>query len=926
MAPAAMKWSGPFSLLLVLWLTAPSGQRVVPPGAVTSPAGEEALSATQATKADSSTLSLLVELDEEEKEEESGRTTTTTGLTSTSLAPPPPLRIEIDEGETLENVTGSPPGSTVPAWHPYLIKISSGTATPGTPEPATTQLPTLMEETIVMELPESSSVSESSTATASPRLIIVELTPSTPPPAAQASEAPTPGLVLESQPERQHLQEQGGGPKKKRQKQPTGQGESEKPKPLTPPGKQKFAPPVKKSKSIPVFGNDTKPHSLLPPVAKASNGSVSNAPQVFLVIKEVDRNSTALQQERELPVAIQIIDTITKDAGTSAPGTSVNSTDYVTSASGNSIKTDTTTKAPDPSSQGMVTNSNATGTSIMDTGNIMKTTSVKDMVTSVKDSDIVTRTPDISVRDIVIGTTTPDITSIPGIILMDADPVTRAPDISITDIDIVSSTPSITTNAMVTSTKDTNTDVDNKSEVDDTVISISDTGISFTDIMTRVTVPEPHFKELYFDQLVDHFSFTAHQKLYRQRYLLTDQFWAKSFGPIFLYTGNEGDIWDFANSSRFIIELASEQQAMVIFAEHRYYGKSLPFGKKSYEKSNIEFLTVEQAVADYVVLITKLKADLDAKNCAVIAFGGSYGGMLSAYMRIKYPNVVDGALASSAPVVSTANLGDSRQFFHDVTKDFERNSPDCVLTIRKGFQELEALAQQQAWSKITSKLSLCKSVKSKKEVDHLYGWARNAFTYLAMFNYPYKTEVGLHFPANPVDVACHYILMKSDHIEGLLDILGMFYNSTGNKKCFDIYTEYIHCSDPTGCGLGSASQAWDFQACTEINLLYESNNDTDMFPAIPFTEAMRESYCHSKWGVYPSPEWLKIQYWGDDYKAASNIIFSNGDLDPWANGGILNTVNPSVISFIIEGAAHHLDLSDRYKVEQNLLHIVVISS
>ncbi|XP_041049093.1 dipeptidyl peptidase 2 isoform X2 [Carcharodon carcharias] len=895
MAPAAMKWSGPFSLLLVLWLTAPSSQRVVPPGAVTSPAGEEALSAAQATEEDNSTRSLLVELDDEEKEEKSGRTTmttTTTGLTTSSA---PPLRIEIDMEETLENVTGSPQGSTEPAWHPYLIKISSGTATPGTPEPATTQLPTLMEETIVMKVPESSSENESSTATASTQLTIEELSPSTAPPAAQASEASTSVLLmLESQPEpeRQHLQEQ-GGPKKKRQKQHTEEGEPEKPKPQTPSRKQKFAPPVKKSKSKPVFGNDTKPHSLLPPVAKASSGNVSNAPQVFLVIKEVDRNSTALQQERELPVAIQIIDTSTKGAGTSVPGTSVKSTDNVTSASGNSIKTDTITKAPGPSLQGIVTNSNATGTSIMDTGNIMKTTSIQDMVTSfsMKDSDIVTKAPDISAQDIVTGATTRHIgiteigTSTPGIILMDADPVTRAPDISITDIDTVSSTPSINTNEMVTSTKDTNTDVDNESEVDDTIISISDKGISFTDIVTRVTVPEPHFKELYFDQLVDHFSFNSHQKLYRQRYLLTDQFWAKSFGPIFLYTGNEGDIWDFANSSRFIIELASEQQAMVIFAEHRYYGKSLPFGKKSYEKSNIEFLTVEQAVADYVVLITKLKVDLDAKNCAVIAFGGSYGGMLSAYMRIKYPNVVDGALASSAPVVSTANLGDSRQFFHDVTKDFERNSPDCVLTIRKGFQELESLAQQQAWSKITSKLSLCKSVKSKKEVDHLYGWARNAFTYLAMFNYPYKTEVGLHFPAKPVDVACRYILKKSDHIEGLLDILGMFYNSTGNKKCFDIYTEYIHCSDPTGCGLGAASQAWDFQACTEINLLYESNNDTDMFPAIPFTEAMRKSYCHSKWGVYPSPEWLKIQYWGDDYKAASNIIFSNGDLDPWANGG-----------------------------------------
>jgi lysosomal Pro-X carboxypeptidase len=40
----------------------------------------------------------------------------------------------------------------------------------------------------------------------------------------------------------------------------------------------------------------------------------------------------------------------------------------------------------------------------------------------------------------------------------------------------------------------------------------------------------------------------------------------------------------------------------------------------------------------------------------------------------------------------------------------------------------------------------------------------------------------------------------------------------------------------------------------------------------------------------------------------SNIIFSNGELDPWHAGGVLTTINSQSISLVIADAAHHLDL------------------
>lgn len=425
------------------------------------------------------------------------------------------------------------------------------------------------------------------------------------------------------------------------------------------------------------------------------------------------------------------------------------------------------------------------------------------------------------------------------------------------------------------------------------------------------TDPKPQFKEKYFPQIMDHFNFNSMGNgTYEQRYLITDEYWKRGSGPIFFYTGNEGDIWEFALNSGFITELAAQQRALVIFAEHRYYGKSLPFGQDSFNIPEVGLLTVEQALADYAIMITELKQQLGASACPVIVFGGSYGGMLSVYMRLRYPNIVAGALAASAPILSTAGMGESKQFFQDVTSDFENYAPECRDAVRGAFQKLQDLAQIEDYGRIQSAFSLCKTPSSYKDIHQLNGLLRNAFTLMAMLDYPYSTHFMGSMPANPVKVACDTMLGGADLLHALKDTAGIVYNSTGDLTCFDLYTLYVECADPTGCGLGFNSLAWDYQACTEIEMCFESNNVSDMFPLMPFTEKQREQYCSKRWGVIPRPGWLKTQFWGDALSTASNIIFSNGDLDPWANGGVRKSLSSSLIAINISEGAHHLDLRE----------------
>lgn len=79
----------------------------------------------------------------------------------------------------------------------------------------------------------------------------------------------------------------------------------------------------------------------------------------------------------------------------------------------------------------------------------------------------------------------------------------------------------------------------------------------------------------------------------------------QSQNQYFFYTGNEGDIWGFYDNSGFVTTtLAQELGALVVFAEHRYFGKSFPFDKAyAFNAGNNTYLTVENTLMDYVELI-----------------------------------------------------------------------------------------------------------------------------------------------------------------------------------------------------------------------------------------------------------------------------------------------------------------------------------
>ena len=84
---------------------------------------------------------------------------------------------------------------------------------------------------------------------------------------------------------------------------------------------------------------------------------------------------------------------------------------------------------------------------------------------------------------------------------------------------------------------------------------------------------------------------------------------------------------------------------------------------------------------DYTVLINTIKNNTKYKYSPGFAFGGSYGGMLAAWMRMKYPHVIQGAHASSAPIMFFPGSVSPYAFNELVTRQWEKYKPGMKYSV-----------------------------------------------------------------------------------------------------------------------------------------------------------------------------------------------------------------------------------------------------
>lgn len=103
-----------------------------------------------------------------------------------------------------------------------------------------------------------------------------------------------------------------------------------------------------------------------------------------------------------------------------------------------------------------------------------------------------------------------------------------------------------------------------------------------------------------------------------------------------------------------------------------------------------------------------------------------------------------------------------------------------------------------------------------------------------------------------------------------------------------------------------------FQACTEM-IMPMCSNHLDMFENEAWDFKKYAAACTAVFGVTPRNQEVPIlQYGGKDLRPYSNIVFSNGLLDPWSSGGVLSNISSKVVAIVIPDGAHHFDLRGRH--------------
>mmetsp|Transcript_3352 Transcript_3352/g.12741 ORF Transcript_3352/g.12741 Transcript_3352/m.12741 type:complete len:459 (-) Transcript_3352:581-1957(-) len=362
-----------------------------------------------------------------------------------------------------------------------------------------------------------------------------------------------------------------------------------------------------------------------------------------------------------------------------------------------------------------------------------------------------------------------------------------------------------------------------------------------------------------FNQKLTHFSPGIKVGTFPQRYYFDEKHKTKKI--YVLYICNESPCNGIPDD--YVRVYAEKLGAGIVALEHRFYGESIPFKSLSTENMK-QHLNVREVLADLAWFRQNFQAiHLTGEPHKWILAGCSYGGALSAWARLKYPQLFDAALASSGVVDAILKFGAFDAHVQKVT------GHECTKALRLATEEVEsALVSNPAHVKGLFNVST-----SMENVDFLYLLADASA--LAV-QYGHRQKV--------CDPMVQALREKASLMNAMAKYTNdFFYPVFGSWREYD--REFLR--NATAETPDAAIRPWWFTKCSalayfqvapypfsirskQINLQYHLNRCQDLF---------------GKEFVMPPVDETQT-YFGGKNVQMGRIIFGNGSEDPWIQASL----------------------------------------
>jgi len=297
-----------------------------------------------------------------------------------------------------------------------------------------------------------------------------------------------------------------------------------------------------------------------------------------------------------------------------------------------------------------------------------------------------------------------------------------------------------------------------------------------------------------------------------------------------------------------------------------------------------------------------------------VTFGGSYPGMMAAWARLLFPDLIFASVSNSAPVQVVLNFEGYKEWVgQDLAYTRIGGSEACFARVREGHEQIlqKLLYNDDSYDEVAELFQICGGG------DSLRHSAKNVDMWVG--------DGVIEIPAQEDDPVCEgdvcNIAKVCEHVlkgieenktsmESLAVVASMQTSKLGGG-CTNVdwnsTLDFFSSMDAQEGGIRS----WTWQTCNEMGFYQTCLLNTSCpFGRGHYELSMDLEICDVAFGVKPDQVASNVQEtlerYGGWHLNATRILSVNGDVDPWSDLAVTDGKgNSNLPTHWVPGASHH---------------------